>query len=293
MRLYQLKRIALTGIATCLVMGCSHKDSQGDDKPTVAASIPPIAAIVRHIAGDRMNTVTVCDSNTDPETYEPTASKRMKLGKASIFFLAGYLPFEHSLGTNLKHENADMTIVDTSDGLELLEGTHGESHDHGHSHDIDPHTWTSLTNGASIARTVCSALCESDPDGADVYRRNLASLLEKISEADSTVRHTLQSAPSKAFIVWHPSLSYFARDYGLDQIALGLEGKDLTPALMRSAIVEAAEHDARVMFLQPQYDSRAASAINSNIKAKTVSINPLDSCWIEQIILIANEIARS
>lgn len=285
----------ILAVAVCVAAGsCARTGTAAgeSDKPVVLASIPPLAAIADAIGGDRITTLTVCKADTDPETFEPTAAGRLRMGKADAYFMAGYLPFEHSLAESLQADNPAIRAVDTSRSLELVTGTHSENCDHDHSHDVDPHTWSSLRNGAEIARTVCAAICDIDPDGADIYRANLDSLLGRISMADSTIRANLDNAPSRAFIVWHPSLSYFARDYGLRQIALGVEGKDPTPARMKAAIDKASADDARVMFVQGQYDNRGAASVNDHINARLVAINPLDSCWIEQLISISDEISR-
>ena len=50
-----------------------------------------------------------------------------------------------------------------------------------------------------------------------------------------------------SFLVWHPSLSYFARDYGLHQIALGgAEHKEVSIPALREAIEEARGSGASV-----------------------------------------------
>ncbi len=273
-----------------VLTGCT-RSVYNDDKPLVAASIPPLASIVADIAGDRMNVITVCGTDTDPETYEPTVEQRMRMSNVSAYFMVGHLPYESVLVRNLKSENAGLKVVDTSAGIKLISGTHMHSDDSGHVHEVDPHTWTSFANASVIAGTVCSALVGIDPDGAEYYKTNLGSLLNKIEIADSVVKKRLQSAPTSSFIVWHPSLSYFARDYNLTQVALGLESKEPTPARLHHAVEEARNHDAKVFFIQRQYDSRNAETINSYLKTKLVHINPLDSCWIEQIISIADELA--
>jgi len=273
-----------------VLTGCTRPVNIGN-KPVVAASIPPLATIVADIAGDRMNVITVCGTDTDPETYEPTVEQRMRLSDVSAYFMVGHLPYESVLVSNLKAENAGLKVVDTSAGIRLINGTHAHSDASGHVHEVDPHIWTSFVNASVIAGTVCSALVGIDPDGAEYYKENLGRLLNKIEMADSVVRSKLQSATTSSFIVWHPSLSYFARDYNLTQVALGLESKEPTPARLHHAVEEARSHDAKVFFIQRQYDSRNAETINSYLRTKMVHINPLDSCWIEQIIFIANELS--
>ena len=62
-----------------------------------------------------------------------------------------------------------VRAVDLSQGVALLAEEHEEE---GHAHPFDPHIWTSPVNAMIMVRTVVSALCEADPEGAEAYRAN-------------------------------------------------------------------------------------------------------------------------
>ncbi|MDE6394213.1 MAG: zinc ABC transporter substrate-binding protein, partial [Duncaniella sp.] len=96
----------------------------------------------------------------------------------------------------------------------------------------------------------------------------------------------------ESFMVWHPSLSYFARDYGLNQVIVGnAENKDNSVNDLRTAIDSARSTGARIFFFQKDIDSRQVSAINSELQSDEVNINPLSYQWEEEIIRIADAIA--
>ncbi|MDE7124901.1 MAG: zinc ABC transporter substrate-binding protein [Muribaculaceae bacterium] len=277
-------------LAVLAVTSCRRSDLP--EKPLVVAGIPPIASIVRDIAGSRVDVMVMTDSETDPETYEPTVAQRMRMTQAQAYFMAGHLPYEKKLAETLNRENPSVRIVDTSRGVSLIKGTHMHSDGHRHDDSTDPHTWTSLRNGSIIASNICKALADIDPDGAVVYRHNLDSVLNRINYADSVVSATLAAGPVKSFVVWHPSLSYFARDYGLRQVVMERDGKESTPASIHGAITESERHGARVFFLQRQYDSRNAETVSEYLGLRVVRLNPLDEDWIGHIINVANEIAN-
>lgn len=102
----------------------------------------------------------------------------------------------------------------------------------------------------------------------------------------------LASSRGKAFVVWHPSLSYFARDYGLRQISLSPEGKEASVNMMQTAVDSARASGAEILFFQKEIDSRQAETANEQIGATLVNINPLSYNWNKEIINIANAIAR-
>ena len=92
---------------------------------------------------------------------------------------------------------------------------------------------TSVRNARVIASNMLDAMVEADPVNADEYRRRHAELDRGLARMDSSMSARLAPLRGQGFMVWHPSLSYFARDYGLTQIALGGGGKEISlPGLM-------------------------------------------------------------
>ena len=93
-------------------------------------------------------------------------------------------------------------------------------------------------------------------------------------------------------MVWHPSLSYFARDYGLNQIVVGnAEHKESSVSDLRESIDNARSRGASIFFFQKDFDSRQVSAINAELEACEININPLTYQWEEEIMRIAEAIA--
>lgn len=270
-------------------MGCSGSEKPSD-QPLLLASIPPVASIVEEVAGEEFQVTSVVGSSDDPETFEPSVSQRMKFADAAIFFNIGQLPFEKSFSDNLLADNPEIVIVDTSDGIKMIHGTHshgGEGHSHGSA---DPHVWSSVKNISVIARNIADALALQYPEKADVFSANLNSYLERVDSLDNYLRTTLSDTPSSSFIVWHPSLSYFARDYDLEQIAVGIENKELSPAQLRDALKAAEDSGAKVIFIQKEFDPRAAESILQNMQLRTVTINPMSKDIFAELTLIANEL---
>ena len=91
--------------------------------------------------------------------------------------------------------------------------------------------------------------------------------------------------------MWHPSLSYFARDYGLEQIAIGSESKESSVRSMQARIDEAIRDSVQVFFFQKEFDTRQAQVVNGQLGAEMVTINPLDYKWREEMLIIADAIA--
>jgi len=87
----------------------------------------------------------------------------------------------------------------------------------------------------------------------------------------------------RTFLVFHPSFGYFADCYGLRQRAVQQEGKTPTPQELRQLIQQAQRDQISVIFVQPQFDRRAAQVVADAIGARLVEINDLDRHVLETL----------
>ena len=179
-----------------------------------------------------------------------------------------------------------------SEGVNYLYGTHDHHHHDGDEHDghehheaPDPHVWSSLRNMRLMAKNVADALCKLDGNNAEYYKSNLDKLSSRIDSLDAVTEAALDTVKVRKFIVWHPSLSYFANDYGLKQITVGSHGKELSVKELAERIREATDTDSQcVFFFQKEFDSHSAAEINRQFGAKIVIINPMNPDWESEIM---------
>lgn len=290
--------IAVFSACHLLTTSCgnnTHKESV----PAVAVSIEPMRNILEHIAGGNYDIITVLERGDNPETFEPSMQKRVAVDRCKAYFTIGAFAFEDAFGKS----SDSLRIFDTSDGIKRIYDTHNHSHHDRHNHSgdnnassedaADPHVWTSLKNAKIIAANMADALTEIDPDNAATYRSNLKRYYHHIDSIDSALTQRFDSlGAERAFAVWHPSLSYFARDYDLRQISVGQESKEVSPLKMREIIDDAVADSVYVFFFQREFDSRQAQSISERIGSRLIEINPLAYDWESQINLIADEIMQ-
>ena len=134
---------------------------------------------------------------------------------------------------------------------------------------------------------------EIDPDNAELYRKNFATLKAEIEALDAELATTLAPCRGQAFLVWHPSLSYFARDYGLKQISVGSEGKESSVQHMKEVLEECGEHGAKVFFSQKEFDGSQSATICRQTNTKLVEINPLGYEWETEMRHLATSLATA
>lgn len=251
-----------------------------------AVSIEPQRWLLEQLVDSGTNISVVMERGADPETFEPTMAQRRSADDAAAYFITGTLPFEKTIT-----EGTSTRIVDTSEGIEPVYGTHSHG-DHDHHGIADPHMWTSVSGARVMAANMTETLCAIDTAHADEYRARLSTLDGRLDSIDAAIRARLSEAPHSTFAIWHPSLSYYARDYGLRQLALGSEGKEMSARQLREAIDTARADSVGVFFIQKEYDVRQAQPLNDGIGARLVVIDPLDYNWDNQMTLIADELAK-
>lgn len=276
--------LLLPVIGLLMLMACGTGPG---DKKIVTVSIEPQKYLVEKIAGDHLQVRCLLADGANPETYDPSMTHMLNLQKSAAYLRVGNIGFEAALIDKIHDSHPDLAVYNTSVGITPVTGTHSHGHDDDTS--VDPHTWTSVKNARIMAANILEALVEIDPDHARDYRANYAAFGAHLDSLDTAFATRLAPERGKAFLVWHPSLSYFARDYGLEQVVVGgHEAKESSVAGLREAVDHAREHGAEVFFSQADIDSRQVSALNTEIGAREVSINPLSSHWEEEMVKIVD-----
>lgn len=251
-------------IANIFFARCSTKPVVEQSKVAVV-SLEPLRGIVADVAGPEWEIVSLMPPGTNPEAFDPTMAMLKKIESGNVMFYTGANGAEASVVERLGNNGKGGSLVDLTDNLQLMRGTHGD-HDHG----VDPHIWTSLRNLRQVAMDAAEALASLDSENAEAYRHRADSISNVYLEADSAIAKSLALASGHAFAVNHPSLSYFARDYGLKQVALGGEHKELSTRRL-AAMLEHIEADSvKVMFVESQVDSQRAMNVASQLGLRIV-----------------------
>lgn len=273
-----------------IAVSCSTGNKE---QKIVTVTIQPQKYFAEKIAGDRFDINCIVPPGSNPEAYDPSPSHLVHLGKSIAYFKIGHIGFELAWMDKLEQNNPHMKIFDNSEGINILSGTHehSEGDEHHHHYDADPHTWSSPKNARIIAKNMYDAFVSLDPSGEKIYRRNYEELLAEINHVDSVMTRKLTPASGTMFAIYHPSLSYLAKDYHLHQLSLEYNGKEPSAYYLKKAIDVAKENHVKVIFIQQEFDAKQAESFAQEIGAKVVSINPLSYNWSEELLNITDAIA--
>ncbi len=260
----------------------------------VAVSVVPQRYFVEKIAGDAVKVVIVVPEGASPATYEPKPSQMGELAKCSLWFTIG-VPFERAQKDRMLSALPNLKEIPTHGNVKLrpIEGHSHDGHGPHCDHGDDPHVWLSPSAVMIQARTIATALGELDPENRAVYMKNYAAFVAELASLDSELAELLSGSRGKAFMVFHPSWGYFAQDYGLEQIAVEVEGKEPKPAELAKMVDRAKYLGIKTVFVQPQFSTAAAEAIAKSIEGQVVPLNPLAEDWRDNLIKAAEALGAS
>ncbi len=278
--------------------------ASGAERDTVFVSIVPQKYFVEQICGKSCAVEVMVQPGASPATYEPKPSQMRKLKAAKLYFAVG-VPFEQVWLDRIVQVNREMRVVHTEQGISrmAMQAHHHhdeehkiEHHEVGHEADhkvrqqragLDPHIWLAPSLVKVQAENIARALIDQYPEHKAVFEKNLGDFLQKIAALDLEIKAALRGKAGREFMVFHPSWGYWAREYGLEQVPVEIEGKSPKPSQLQALIEHAREHHITVIFAQPQFSAKSAEVIAAAIKGKVIMIDPLAEDWMGNLKKIA------
>ena len=279
-----MKRFLYLIILCVILAGCKgtpqkQADSgktSGTEKPagtvTVTVTISPYKYFVDQIAKGKVDVNVMVPNGNNPETYEPYAQQMMELSKSALYLKVGSIGFEQTWMKKLQDNAPDMKVIDTSVGIKPAKTPGGN---------IDPHVWMSCSNARIIASNILKALCELEPKNKAFFEKNYQSLLSIIDKRDSTIKESFTKDPDlvRKFVIYHPILTYFARDYQLEQLAIEEEGREPSASQLKSLIERARKEKIKFCLIQAEFANRNTTTFINESHTKPMNINPLQGDW--------------
>ncbi|MCL4483803.1 MAG: zinc ABC transporter substrate-binding protein [Bacteroidetes bacterium] len=284
-----MRKIILFLLALVVLVSC--QTSQKTKEKVVYVSILPLQYFTDQITGHLYTSEVMVPPGVGPETYNPTPKQMSGMAHASAFFANGYLGFEEAYLDKFKSVNPNLAFINTSTGVDLI---HAEGHNHeGHLHEkgVDPHTWTSPKGAKIIARNILDGMVKIDPANKARFQANYERLLVKIDSVNQVVGSILTNIPSRKFMVFHPALGYFARDYHLEQLSIEFEGKIPSPKHIQKMVEEARTLKIAYIMIQKEFDIENVEIIAKETGSTVIRIDPLAYDWPNEMISIARKMA--
>ncbi len=293
---------------------CAATSTNAAEKIPVFVSIVPQKYFVQQIGKDKVDVKIMVQPGASPATYEPKPRQMAELSKSKLYFAIG-VPFENAWLKKISAANQDMKVVHTDHGIKKIamaehhhdEAHEGEHHEEDHhdekahededhnnedDHDhtgLDPHIWTAPGLVKIQAGNILKALQQIAPQYKDEFQSNYNSFAARIDALDDELKQILTGKSGMQFMVFHPSWGYSAQEYGLKQVPIEIEGKNPKPAQLKELIMHAKEDGIKVIFAQPQFSTKSAKLVASEIGGQVAFADPLAEDWMENLRMIAEK----
>ena len=275
-------------LLTSLTLGCVNNGVE--QRGRVAVTILPQKYLLDRIVGDSLEVVCVIPNGGNPEEYAATPRLMTDIATSSLYFEIGELGFEKTTLPSILKNAPNVKVVTLSEDIEFITShctRGGEEHSH-----YDPHYWSSPKMVKIMATNMFNAISEFDSKNLSYYKSNYLQLVAELDSLDAKIESVLSKSNNRKFAIFHPSLSYFARDYGLQQLSLEQNGKAMAPHTMKLAIEEAVKSGVKTVFIQNEFNPEQVKTFAQEIGASVVVINPLAYDFIEEINKVAYAISK-
>lgn len=270
--------VLLTG---ALVFFMGTKVAIKNQRIDVAVSVLPQAQVVERVGGERVRVTVMIPPGKSPQTYSPSPEQLRRFAVAKLYFKVGHplFPFESAHFDRLIKVNKDILVVDGGESGKLLPH--------------DAHLWLSTGFVAGHVRLIRDALIKIDPDGKRFYKENARAFLEEIEALGRELKRRLGPYRGRKFFVYHPAWGYFAREFDLVQRALQKHHKAPGPKDMERFIKELQEENAKIIFVQKQFDQRHADIVARAIGGEVKALDPLARDWLNNMRKVGRKIEKA
>lgn len=281
--------ILILGLCGCIG---PTEETTTEEKIKVMTSTVPLSEFAERIGGDRVDVSVLIPPGAEPHTFEPTPSQIMGIADADLYIKNG-AGLEIWMDRLIK-VNKDMAVVDSSRGVDLIRAGELNSDDlHESILIVDPHIWLSPKNAMIQVGNICDGLLQIDPTHEDYYVKNRDAYLDMLSGLDEELYANFKERKSNKFIVLHPAWSYFARDYGLDQISIRSGAKDPGPKYLITIVEVARVNNISTIFVDPNFNPKSAQIIAGELKGGVVALDPFGDNYIENMEYVGSQIVAS
>ena len=196
------------------VPGCS-----GAPRETVVCTTGMVAELVRGVARDRLQVVSLMGSGVDPHLYKPSPTDVSRLAKADVIFFSGLhlegkmVELLDGMAQRGKPTRAVTEKLEHSNDRRLLEVEQGI---------YDPHVWFDVELWGECTEVVLEVLADFAPEHRDEFAANAKHFLTELAELAEYGRTECEKIPQerRVLVTAHDAFQYFSRAFGIEVRAI-------------------------------------------------------------------------
>lgn len=274
-----IKKISLIIIFAFVIGGIfwlrfsrTQQPTTSKDTVSVATSFYPLYFFASEIGGKQTQVTNITPAGSEPHDYEPTPQDIVTISQSKLLILngAGLEAWGDKIRSTIDTKNT--TVVIASEGLsDLQENENGRQV-------VDPHIWLSPKRAGVEVERIADGLTVVDPTHSDLYTKNKATLLQKLSDLDTEYKQGLSQCDRREIVTSHAAFAYLAHDYNLTQVPIAGISPEEEPSPSQLAAIAsfAKEHHATTIFFESLTSPKLSETIATEVGAKTEVLNPLE-----------------
>ena len=261
--------IVLTSTAVAAYYSLLQEETEAN-KIKVVTTLYPFTLFAQQIGGKEVTVKQLIPDNTEAHSWQPSFSDISAVTEADILLYNGASLdywFEEDILPSI--DTSNKIIVETTEGLQLLEGEpeSGEEHEEPY----DPHTWISPFLAKQQAQKIYEALIQSDPTHKDYYSERWQPLAERFKELDNNYISELSDKKKKEIFVAHSAFGYLADRYGFEQHGIiGISADEQPSTSVYTNLIELMiAHEIYVVYVDPVYPKESAQTLKDALETFT------------------------
>lgn len=250
----------------------------------VVATTQDLEAIVREVAGDKVETESLAKGYQDPHFVEAKPSFILRLNKADLLVVVGreleigWLPPLITQSRNQKIQPGAQGYLDASLTAKILDlptgqitRAMGDVHPQG-----NPHYWLDADNGRRIAKAIQAKLSQLDSANATVYAQREADFERRLAEAEQRWKAAIAPYKGLKVVTYHRSWPNFADEFGLDVVGYVEPKPGIPPSPSHSLeLIQAMKKDnVKIIIVEPYFDPKTPNSIAAQTGAQVVTLAP-------------------
>lgn len=276
----------------------------------IVTTVAPIASIIQYIWGEYVSVDSLIEPGFSPHTFDLKPSQLIAMEKADYIIATG-LSIDNFIEKNTQEEK-HILLKDYVNLMEWEEHNHDhhnedhhdehndEHHDehwHDEHHDdhwhidqhkdetlkenteifYDPHLWLSLENGVKIAEKITEILSKKDPENKVVFEQNLTDFKAKAEKIKNNFVKNTENKKLNNFVIFHEAYGYLFHEMNIDVskvvVLQETAGRETSVNEMKHIIDEIKEHNVKVLYKEPQLDTKL---INTLVEKHNLELSELD-----------------
>lgn len=262
-----------------------EKESGEQESIRVVTSFYPIYIAAKNVIGE--NSAVILENLSEPQTgcmhdYQLTPQDMILLSKADVFIVNG--GGIEGFISEAAQEYPDLTIIQATDGIELLgeedeqEAGHVHEQEAGHIHSGEnAHAWMNTELYAEMVRNIAEGLSDKDPKHQEEYQQNAAQYCEEIQKLTEQITALKKELSGRNTIIFHRAYEYVAEQYGMNvSYCMDLdEERQVSAGEVAEVMEEIQENQVSVVLAEELYGKDMGDTVEKEGQCKVYYLDSL------------------